>query len=81
MIAYGTIVPGFKAGKDHDNGDGTISVQKPNGKYLCVTPDGGIEERDTPGGAWESFTKSGNCIVAERDGGARGQLTYVLPIV
>lgn len=80
MLAYGPIVPGFKPGKDHDNGNGTISVQKPNGKWLCVTPDGGIEERDTPGGAWESFIKSGNSIVAERDGGARGTLVYVLAV-
>jgi hypothetical protein len=80
MRAYGPIVPGFKPGKDHDNGNGTISVQKPNGKWLCVTPDGGIEERDTPGGAWESFYKSGTSLVAERDGGARGTLVYVLAI-
>lgn len=80
MFAYGPIVPGFKPGTDHDNGNGTVSVQKPNGKWLCVTPNGVIEERDTPGGAWESFHRSGNSLVAVRDGGAAGTLVYVFPV-
>lgn len=76
MIAYGTPAPGFLPGDEHDNGNGTLSVRKPNGKWLCVTPDGGIEERDDPGGPWESFKrgKNGSSLVAER-----GDRVFVLP--
>lgn len=81
MIAYGSPVPGFAAGDLVDNGDGTVSVQKPNGKFLCVTPEGGIEERDTPGGLWESFRKGKASLIAERDGGTRGAVVYILPLV
>lgn len=73
---------GFKpCGPEHDNGDGSISVPLLNGQWLCVNPNGGFEERPTPGGAWESFFKGNNCIIAERDGGARGLLVYVIPVV
>ncbi len=80
MIAYGPIVPGFLAGDLEDNGNGTVSVKKPNGKYLCVTPDGHIEERDSGGGAWESFRKGKASLIAERDGGAHGPLVYVFSL-
>lgn len=80
MIAYAPPVPGFLAGELVDNDNGTVSVLKPNGKYLCVTPDGGIEERDSPGGLWESFTQGATSLIAERDGGNRGPLVYVLPM-
>lgn len=80
MIAYAPPVPGFLPGEIHDNGNGTVSVQQPNGKWLCVTPEGQIEERDTPGGAWESFRKGKTALIAERDGGSRGPLVYVLPL-
>lgn len=76
--AYGPVLPGFKPGTEHDNGNGTISIQKPNGKWLCVTPDGYLEERDTPGGVWESFVKGKGCLIAERDGGDEGPVVYVL---
>ena len=78
LKAYGPLLPGFKPGSEHDNGNGTISVQKPNGKWLCVTPDGNIEERDSPCGLWESFLVGNGCLIAERDGGDRGPLVYVL---
>lgn len=78
LKAYGPVMPGFLPGNEHDNGDGTISVQKPNGKWLCVTPEGRLEERDSPGGLWESFKKGKGCLIAERDGGARGPVVYVL---
>lgn len=67
--AYGTILPNWKpvAEKgEHDNGNGTISLLKPNGKWLCITPEGREEERDSPGGVWESFVKCRGCIVAIR---------------
>jgi len=82
VIAYATAVPGFKPGDLHDNGNGTVSVKKPNGKWLCVTPTGAIEERDTPGGAWESFVlaKNGASLIAWRDAGSGGNVPYVLPI-
>src|SRR5262245_6194797 len=56
-----TPMKGFLPGTEVDNGNGTISVQKPNGKFLCITPDGSVEERDTPGGEWESFIKGRGC--------------------
>jgi hypothetical protein len=80
MIAYAPPVPGFLAGSYHANADGTVSVLKPNGTYLCCTPDGTLEERPTPGGLWESFRQGRNCLIAERDGGDRGPLVYVLPV-
>jgi hypothetical protein len=80
MIAYAPPVPGFLAGSIVDNGNGTVSVEKPNGKFLCVTPDGGLEERDSPGGLWESFRQGATSLIAERDGGPRGPLVYVLPL-
>ena len=80
MIAYAAPVPGFKPGDLVENGNGTVSVKKPNGKYVCITPDGKEEERDTPGGAWESFKKGKATLIAERDGGARGPVVYVLPL-
>lgn len=61
------VTPGFVPCKEFDNGNGTVSIEKTNGKFLCVTPPGGIEERDTPGGVWESFKKGKNCLIAERD--------------
>jgi len=78
LSAYGEPMKGFLPGLEHDNGNGTISVQKPNGKWLCVTPEGNVEERDSPG-LWESFKKGKGCLIAERDGGERGLLVYVLP--
>lgn len=81
MLAYGKPVPGFEPGEEHDNGDGTFSIKKPNGKWLCCTPDGYLEERNSPGGLWESFVhaKSGTSIIAKRDGGAAGPRVWVLP--
>lgn len=80
MIAYAPPVPGFLAGTLVDNGNGTVSVQKPNGKFVACTPDGFLEERDTPGGVWESFRQGATSLIAERDGGDRGPLVYVLPL-
>jgi hypothetical protein len=78
LKAYGKVMEGFLPGTEIDNGNGTVSVQKPNGKFLCVTPEGSVEERDTPGGLWESFKKGKGCIIAERDGGESGPKVYVL---
>lgn len=76
MVAYGTPMLGFQTGDTKDNGDGTVSVQKPNGKWLCITPDGATEERDNPGGPWESFKRTSTSLVA-----IRGDRTFVLPLV
>jgi hypothetical protein len=81
IVAYGQIQPGFASCTEVDNGNGTISLQKPNGKFVAVTPEGSVEERDTPGGVWESFRKGNNCVIAERDGEAKGPLVYVLMAV
>lgn len=79
MIAYSTPVPGFLPGDLHDNGNGTVSVQKPNGAWLSVSPTGSVEERPTGGGAWESFRRGKNSsLIAERDGGAAGPVVFVL---
>lgn len=78
LKAYSYVMQGFEPGTEHDNGNGTISVQKANGKWLCVTPDGFLEERDEPGGLWESFIKGRGCLIAERDGGANGPKVYVI---
>lgn len=78
MIGYSAPVPGFLPGDLVDNGNGTVSVKKPNGRYLCVTPNGTIEERDSPGGAWESFRRGKSSLIAERDGDAAGPKVYVL---
>jgi hypothetical protein len=40
-------------------------VRKPNGKLLCLTPDGNFEERDAAG-EWEAFRKSGSKLLAQR---------------
>lgn len=77
MIAYGLPIPGFSAGEEIENVDGTVSIKKPNGKFLCVTPEGKIEERDHGNGAWENFRRGKNGLIAERDGGR----VYVLPRV
>lgn len=80
-IAYAPPVPGFLAGDLHDNGNGTVSVQKPNGQWLCVTPTGSVEERPGPGGLWESFVRGKNStLLAWRDGGAAGLKVFVLCI-
>lgn len=80
MIAYAPPVAGFHPGDLVDNGNGTVSVKKPNGQFLCVTPDGHLEERPGAGGLWESFRKGKSSLIAERDGGAAGPRVYVLPI-
>jgi hypothetical protein len=80
MIAYGFPVSGFAPGDLEPNPDGTVSVKKPNGKYLCVTPTGALEERESGGGAWESFRKGKASLIAERDGGPKGPQVFVLPL-
>lgn len=80
VIAYSAPVAGFLPGDFEDNGNGTVSVKKPNGKYLCVTPEGRVEERPGGGGLWESFRKGKSSLIAERDGGARGPQIFVLPL-
>ncbi len=69
MIAYGPPLIGFVLGELVDNGNDTVSIQKPNGKYVCVTPEGVVQERDAPGGPWESYTKAEGVLLAQRDGG------------
>lgn len=80
MAAYGQPLQGFNIGEFIDNGNGTVSVRKPNGQFLCVTPDGHVEERPDGGGVWESFTKGSNGLIAERELSGQ-QVCYVLPVV
>jgi hypothetical protein len=61
-----------------DNGNGTISCRKTNGKIFCVTDTGAIEERDSPGGPFESFYKTTSALVADRPWGGK-QRAYLLP--
>jgi len=81
MIAYGPPMKDFASGDEHDNGNGTISIRKPNGKWLCVTPTGAVEERDTPGGVWESFVRGDTGYIAQREGPNQEVLVYVLAYV
>lgn len=67
LKAFSYVMQGFEPGDEHDNGNGTISVQKANGKWLCCTPEGYLEGRDSPGGVWESFLPGNGCLVAERE--------------
>lgn len=77
MIAYSAPVPGFNPGnlEAHPDGDGSVGIRKPNGKVVCVTPEGNLEERDSMG-AWEKFRKSNGKLIAERN----GSLIYVLAL-
>jgi hypothetical protein len=76
MIAYAPPVPGFLPGELEPHPDGGVlyAVRKPNGKVLCCTPDGVLEERESAG-PWEGFRKSGTSLIAER-----GDKVYVLPL-
>ena len=76
MFAYAPPLVGFVAGEKIDNHNGTVSVKKPNGKFLCVTPEGAVEERPSGGGPWESFTLGKSVLIAER-----GENVHVLPFV
>lgn len=80
QIAYGQPLKDFHPGEVVENGDGTVSVQKPNGQFLCITPEGKVEERPTPGGVWESFVKGSNGLVAYRDLNGQ-QVCYPVPVV
>ncbi len=62
------------SGASEPNPDGSISIKKKNGAYLCVTPEGTIEERPHGNGAWENFLIDGNFLVADR-----GDHTFLLP--
>jgi len=81
MIAYGPPMQDFAVGEEHDNGNGTVSIKKPHGSWLCVTPAGAVEERDTPGGVWESFVRGDTGYIAQREGPNKEVLTYVLAYV
>lgn len=62
-----------------DNGNGTFSYRKVStGKIFCVTDTGAIEERNDPGGPFESFYRTASCLVADRPWGGKQQ-AYLLP--
>ena len=67
-------------GDSVDNGNGTISIKKPNGKYVCLTPQKTWEERDSPGGPWESFVRCSNGLYANRDWDGK-LASYIIPFV
>lgn len=76
MIAYAAPIAGFLPGDlvPHPENPSLLALKKPNGKFVCVTPDGKIEERDAAG-SWESFRRGkSSSLIAERDG-----KVYVLP--
>jgi hypothetical protein len=81
-MAYSLPVPGFLAGalEPHPDGGGAVLVRKPNGKVLCITPAGAVEERDNAG-PWEKFTRSKNgaSLIAERET-EHGSAVYVLAL-
>lgn len=79
-IAYGPVMTGFALGelKEHADGPPYFKVVKPNGKVLCVTPDGHVEEREVAG-PWERFEKRGNALVAQRDLNGK-PVVYVLSL-
>ncbi len=62
---------------DHPDGPPWKGVKKPNGKYVCVTPSGAIEERDWLQ-SWERFRVASNNaqLIAERDGGRTWTLAF-----
>jgi len=82
MVYIDLLTPNLQAEvcEEIDNGNGTTSYRKPNGKIFCITPDGNVEERDSPGGPWESFKRVGASLVAERDSD-RGKVAYLRPCV
>jgi len=61
-----------------DNGNGTESYRKTNGKIFCLTEEGKIEERDSPGGPFESFVRTPTALVADRPWNGV-QRAYLLP--
>jgi hypothetical protein len=64
-----------------DNGNGTKSYRKTsNGKIFCVTDEGAIEERDAPGGPFESFHRTATVLVADRNWRGK-QTAFLLPYV
>ncbi|MDH5244851.1 MAG: hypothetical protein OEW98_00255 [Betaproteobacteria bacterium] len=68
----------FVAGDQVPHPDpGFVAVRKPGGRFVCLTPDGVLEDRPTAG-AWERFrvATNGAFLVAERDG-----RTFVVPYV
>lgn len=75
QIAYAPPLPGFlpAAEEPHPYGGGQVLLRKPNGKIVCVTPQGAVEERDNPGG-WEAFEPHGTYYLARREGNI-----FVLP--
>jgi hypothetical protein len=79
MMAYSAPILGFQPGQlePHPDGNGALLIRKHNGKVVCVTPDGNLEERDHAG-PWEKFTKAKNgaSLIAERE----GNRIYVLSI-
>jgi hypothetical protein len=81
-MAYSAPVPGFSPGalEPHPDGGSYVLVRKPNGKVLCITPQGQPEERDHAG-PWERFvrSKSGTALIAERDDSGTAK-TYVLSL-
>lgn len=54
---------------------GGVAIQKPNGKYLSVQPDGSYQERDAVG-PWETFTVDGAVNVLHVNPGVPYSIAY-----
>ncbi len=80
MIAYGPLMTDWLLGETSQHADGPpfLKITKPNGKVVCVTPEGHVEERENAG-AWERFEKRGNALVAQRDLHGN-QVVYLFPL-
>lgn len=82
QVAYASPLPGFLPAEEAPHPDpgfsGQVTLRKPNGRYLCITPQGQVEERDYSGGGspggWEAFEPRGTYYLARREGNI-----YVLP--
>lgn len=80
MIAYGPLMTDWLLGETSPHADGGVylKITKPNGKVVCVTPEGHVEEREVAA-AWERFEKRGNALVAQRDLNGK-PVVYVFPL-
>jgi len=54
---------------------GGVAIQKPNGTYLSVQPDGSYQERDAVG-PWETFTMDGSVNVLHVNPGVPYSIAY-----
>lgn len=79
-----TTITSLLPGNAVNNGDGTISIQRADGLYWSLSPQGKWDTRPNDGtpidqykpGPWESFKRGSNGLVADRD-----TASYLIPFV